>query len=337
MTRQFTFNRIIIKKIVFHSLYWIIFFLILFIPVWFFNSGKFAFLVAFGVVLPCTFPVYINFYLLDKYLKKRKYFNYWILLIILVILSGAFAQYFIYLLVPLKEGEFFGAFADPLFVIIITSGIRYYWQGIKLQIQLHEVQAKQYKAELDLLKYQVNPHFFFNTLNNLFSMARKQKDYSTSKGIAKLSHLIRYVIYDCNVDKIDLEKEIEQINNFLDLQKLRFSKEDKINISFEINGQYKTKQISPMLLIPFVENAFKHGISFKNDSPIDIKLNINNNLLLFSVKNNVNRLRCDRDDHNSGIGLANIQRRLELLYPESHHLKIENKKDTFEIILSIEL
>lgn len=335
-------KRMEIKQIFKHHLainlfYWLLFSLVIFIPVSVFNTNKFAFLVSIGVVLPCIIPVYINFYLLDKYLIKRKYFKYSFWLIILVTISGAFAQFIIYLLVPMGKGDVFATFGNPLIIIIITSGVRYYWRGVKLQLQLHEAQAKQYKAELDLLKYQVNPHFFFNTLNNLFSMARKQKDQSTAKGIAKLSHLMRYMIYDCSVEKINLTKEIEQINNLIELQKLRFSQEDDIEIKFNINRHPENQEIIPMLLIPFVENAFKHGISLKKKSAIDINLSVNENQLLFSVKNNINRLRHDRNDQNSGVGLANVKRRLELLYPETHFLQIKNNSESFEVILKLKL
>ncbi|MBU0474079.1 MAG: histidine kinase [Bacteroidetes bacterium] len=229
------------------------------------------------------------------------------------------------------------AFLNPLLLMIITSGARSYYRGIKLQLQLQEVQTKQYQAELDLLRFQINPHFFFNTLNNLFSMARKQKDESTSKGIAKLSHIMRYIIYDCNVDKIELEKEIDMINNFIELQKLRFSDEDDIKINFGIVGELQNQEIAPMLLVPFVENAFKHGISLKNMSPINIKLKIETETLIFSVRNNVNKLRYNRENEHSGIGLQNVKRRLELLYPNKHELLIENIDDKFDINLKIDL
>jgi len=315
--------------------YWLVIFLAIFIPVSYFNSFSFAFKISCVCVFPLVLPVYLNFFLLDKFFIKKKYLKYTLWFVLLVFTSGAVAQASVYLVIPLEEGDSFVTFFNPLFLIVFTSGARYYWRGIKMQMKLHEAQAKQYKAELDLLKYQVNPHFFFNTLNNLFALARKQKDQSTAKGIAKLSHIMRYMIYESNVEKIEISKEIEQITNFMELQKLRFAKEDNIKISFNVNGQLSNKKIVPMLLIPFVENAFKHGTSLVNKSEIEIDLCGEENEVNFTVKNYINQRQKDRDDQNSGIGLSNVRRRLELLYPDSHELKINNVGEKFEVSLKL--
>ncbi len=319
-----------------HFYYWLLFALVLFIPIQIYQSQYLAFRIAIGVILPLIPCVYIHFYLLERYFKNRQYMLYGLILMLLLVLSGIAAQYFIDFLVPEVEGGI-KSFLNPPFLIIITAGFKYYTQGLRLQAQLQEALAKQYKAELDLLKFQINPHFFFNTLNNLFAMARKQNDQSTAEGIAKLSHLMRYMIYDCNADKIDLRKEIEQIEHFIALQMLRFSKEDTINISFNKNGKYKNKLIPPMLLIPFVENAFKNGIFLANSSEIAIDLEVGDARLLFSVSNSINKNRKNDGPNESGVGLANVRRRLELLYPKTHELKIENDGNRFNISLKLDL
>jgi len=324
------------RKVLYHTLGWITFILVVFVPLQIFNPLNFSIRITFGVIFPVILPVYIHFFLLDFYFDKKKYLTYSVLTFLIVVLSSIFAQWFIEYMWMSEQMNMI-AFLNPLLLMIITSGARSYYRGIKLQLQLQEVQTKQYQAELDLLRFQINPHFFFNTLNNLFSMARKQKDESTSKGIAKLSHIMRYIIYDCNVDKIELEKEIDMINNFIELQKLRFSDEDDIKINFGIVGELQNQEIAPMLLVPFVENAFKHGISLKNMSPINIKLKIETETLIFSVRNNVNKLRYNRENEHSGIGLQNVKRRLELLYPNKHELLIENIDDKFDINLKIDL
>jgi len=324
------------RRVLYHTVGWLIFSLIIFIPLQIYNSTDFAIRLTIGVVIPVIPPVYLHFYLMDKFFDNRKFLIYTLGTFFLILSSGLFAQWFVEFMWDF-ENQNMNAYLDPLVVMIVTSGVRYYYKGIKLQNQLHESQAKQYKAEIDLLRYQVNPHFFFNTLNNLFSMARNQNDESTSNGIAKLSHLMRYIIYDCNVDKIELEKEINQISNFIELQKLRFTEDDEITINFNITGEFNNKKITPMLLIPFVENAFKHGVSLINQSPIDINLNLENEELLFSVQNKVNKYRKERDKEHSGIGLQNVKRRLELLYPENHDLKIENAENNFKVYLRIKL
>jgi two-component system LytT family sensor kinase len=328
---------VLTHRIAIHSYLWLLLILSILIPVNIFNSFAYAIRIAAAVVLPLLPPVYLNFFLLDRYFNRKKYFSYSIWFTALAVFSGVLAQYMVNLIVPLKEGDNFVACFNPLFLLILTGGARYYLRGIKLQLQLHEAQAKQLKAELDLLKYQVNPHFFFNTLNNLFAMARRQKDQSTARGIAKLSHMMRYIIYDARVEKIEITKEIEQIKNFIELQRLRFLPEDDIQIDFNLEGTFNHKMITPMLLIPFVENAFKHGISLKNISPVEINLRLQKERLFFSVKNNINRMRHDRDDQNSGIGLSNVKRRLELLYPQAHELKIIDSSKKFEVLLILEL
>jgi len=324
------------NKTIMNMVYWVGFALAIFIPVQTIQSISMAFRISIGIVLPLIPAVYFHFFILERFHKRGENLKYIIILILFLILAGVTTQYFIDLLVPEVKGGI-KAFLNPPFLIIFTSGFRYYTQGLKLQMQLQEAQAKQYKAELDLLKFQVNPHFFFNTLNNLFAMARKHKDQSTAKGIAKLAHLMRYLIYDCNVDKISLEKEIEQIGYFLALQKLRFSEDDNIKIVFTKTGNYEDKLITPMLLIPFVENAFKHGISLSSKSEIIINLSTDNQHFFFEVTNQINKNKKDKELNESGIGLINVRRRLELLYPDSHELKIENSGDTFYVALKLDL
>jgi LytS/YehU family sensor histidine kinase len=200
---------------------------------------------------------------------------------------------------------------------------------------LQEIQAKQVETELDLLKTQIHPHFLFNTLNNLFGMARKG-DAATADGISRLSHLMRYMIYDSSVDKIDLEKEIDQIQRLIELHKLRFAAEDDIAIDFKIEGKTEDIRIPPMLLIPFVENAFKHGISLKQPSFVRMALVSGIGGLQFSVENSVHPRTRDDEDPVAGVGLQNVRRRLELLYPDSHELAVRITDTSYAVELRIE-
>jgi LytS/YehU family sensor histidine kinase len=173
-------------------------------------------------------------------------------------------------------------------------------------------------------------------LNNLFGLAQRQEK-GTADGIAQLSHLMRYMIYDSNVDKIDLGKEIHQIQRLIKLQKLRFSNDDNISIDFQIEGDVNAVKIPPMFLIPFVENAFKHGISCCEPSFLKIDLRIEESNLHFSVRNSVHINKSHKDDLDSGIGLRNIRRRLELLYPDSHELIIQKEEKIFKIELYLKI
>jgi len=198
---------------------------------------------------------------------------------------------------------------------------------------------EQLSNELNLLKFQINPHFLFNTLNNLFSIAQEHGDVELKSGIFNLSGIMRYILYDSNSSITKLQKEIDYVEDFIDIHKLKYTPEDDINIGFAIQGEPNNKCIAPMLLIPFVENAFKHGVSLKKRSIIDIKLTVRENDLFFSVVNTNHSYINKSPDTGSGIGLNNVQKRLDLLYGNNYFLKI-NSTDMFysvELTLPVNL
>lgn len=178
-------------------------------------------------------------------------------------------------------------------------------------------------AELAFLKSQINPHFLFNSLNNIYSLAY-QKAEKTPEAILKLSEIMRYMLYDSNVDKVPLSDEIRYLENYIELQKLRFK--DKIHVKFEIIGNPEGYHITPLVLISFVENAFKHGITTDSNHPILILFNIDPDKLFFQVTNKKSSLN---KDETGGIGLKNVQRRLDLIYKDQYRLHIENKREVY--------
>lgn len=190
------------------------------------------------------------------------------------------------------------------------------------------------KTELALLRSQVSPHFMFNVLNNMVSLARKKSDL-LEPALIQLSSLMRYKLYDIDGSKISLEKECEYLQSYIGLQRQRFSNKMAINIDIELPE--KDFEIESMLLIPFVENAFKHGTGLLENPQIDINLHTANNKLYFSVINKFNPASQEIKDKANGIGLANVQRRLDLLYPKDHILKLEEKGDEFIVSLQINL
>lgn len=204
------------------------------------------------------------------------------------------------------------------------------------EMQKKELQDENLRAELDFLKAQVNPHFLFNVLNMAYSSATKSNDHATAEIISELASLMRYMLYESNVPKIHIEKEIEYIENYIELQKKRLSVESLPSISFtkEISGSYQT--IAPMLLIPFVENAFKHGIRMGKETFIQVYLHLKDSELNFQVKNSVNR-KSESPDKIGGIGLSNVKKRLELLYPNNYELVIHHNEDHFDVLLKIHL
>jgi two-component system LytT family sensor kinase len=222
------------------------------------------------------------------------------------------------------------------FLIIFTTSIKVLKRSINERFLFQEIKAKQVQTELELLKAQINPHFLFNTLNNLYGMARK-KDKATADGIAGLAHLMRYMIHDSRADKIQLEKEVDQIRRLIDLQMLRFAEEDKIDIDFRVEGDTGNALVPPMLMIPFVENAFKHGVALNAPSFIHIRLKAAGSQIRFLVKNSIHSRQREKPDNTSGLGLQNVKRRLELLFPDSHELSVRSDDGTYEVELIIEL
>jgi LytS/YehU family sensor histidine kinase len=181
---------------------------------------------------------------------------------------------------------------------------------------------------------QLSPHFLFNTLNNICSLARKKSE-KTETALIKLSEFMRYMMDETKEDKVSLSKEIEYLQNYIELQRLRFT--EGIKIDFKVMGDSTPVMIEPMLLIPFVENAFKHGIGVQEESEIWIDLSITGDKLIFTVQNQIHPYLGENLPDEHGIGLRNVKRRLELLYPGSHDLTITDDNNIYKVILEIRL
>ncbi len=198
-----------------------------------------------------------------------------------------------------------------------------------------EIKAEKLKTELDFLKSQLNPHFLFNTLNNLFAEANKHENPTLSSGIAKLSQMMRYMLYESNESFVSLEKEINYLHSFIELQMLRVSPKDPFDQQLDIDDYDPTLKIAPLLFQPLVENAFKHGISLESKSVVSISLSTHGEQLRFSIKNN--KSSDPRQIEHSGIGLANLKRRLTLIYPEAHSLETNENLKEFSALLKLDL
>ena len=221
-----------------------------------------------------------------------------------------------------------------IFMLATSTAIRMGIDRIRAEKLADERENENLKTELTLLRSQVSPHFMFNVLNNMVALARKKSDL-LEPSLIKLSSLMRYMLYDVEGEKVSLEKEIEYLENYIDLQKQRISKSIHINTDFtDVDRNY---EIEPMLLIPFVENAFKHGTGLVENAGIDMVLRAKNNVLQFDVRNRYRELEFEIKDKTSGIGLANVKRRLNLLYGKRHNLKVEKLDGWFNISLTITL
>ncbi|MFC2104429.1 sensor histidine kinase [Bacteroidota bacterium] len=339
------------ESIIKNTIVWFLVFVLVALP--------FGIEIAAVLVIPLIIPVHVNYFLVDKYMKKKMYIQYGIYALALVIVFGFIAQglFFatkystlvpIFSVVPIPIPEPIEGIIDditidviptfkfafnPLIAIILTTLFKHFQE--KQQNIIQELETQKLKAELDFLKGQVNPHFLFNTLNNLFSMSSTYGDEATANGIGHLSHLMRYMLYDTNSEFVRLENEIDMLENFIDLQKLRMDINSTNSIEFIVKGDTNKKQIPPMLLIPFVENAFKHGYSVNNEYTVKIELLVVEDGLTFVVENTINKTRESKNLDSSGIGLENIRKRLELLYKDEYLLEIIEKENKHYISLKI--
>ena len=218
------------------------------------------------------------------------------------------------------------------FTVSTTLTISKKWH--QNELQKRELVKDHFETELMFLKSQVNPHFLFNTLNSIYSMAVKKSD-KTADTIVKLSSLIRYMLYDSDKDFVELEEELIYIRNYIELQSIRLH--DDVNLQFQINGKAEGKLIAPMLLVPIIENAFKHGIDYTIKSYVDINITVDKDELSVRIKNSKNKFITEQADKNSGIGLKNVKRRLEMVYPDKHLLDINESDDLFDVSLTLNL
>ena len=191
---------------------------------------------------------------------------------------------------------------------------------------------KKVTAELQLLKAQVHPHFLFNTLNNIYSFSLESSP-KTPGLILKLSSLLSYMLYDCKAEEVLLEKEIEIMKNYIDLEKERYG--NKIEISWDIEGDVKDKYIAPLLMLPFLENAFKHGTSEQLEKPwLSVDISVKNDILKCKIVNSKNEYV---PVSNHGIGIQNVKKRLTFIYPGKHELKMNDEGNFFVVSLLIGL
>lgn len=200
------------------------------------------------------------------------------------------------------------------------------------QYRFELIREKQ-KSEIGLLKSQMNPHFLMNTLNNLYSLVY-QGSPKASDGILRLSEIMRYMLYDTSDDMVPLENEVKYLQSFIELQMLRFSSDEAVD--FEISGDLAGRMVAPMILIPFVENAFKHGNKYLPGMGIAVKLHAEEDEVVFEVMNFKSSKEIQKIPE-SGIGLANVRKRLELQYPGRHRLEITDGIDYFKIYLQIKV
>lgn len=282
----------------------------------------------------------IGYWLMPRFLYKRKYWQFFafvLLVVAIVILLEELLLEQIFFAGTKRAKSFPGVFFSLLGVlpvITILSGFKFGWDALQKQEQIEALKSTVQESELQFLRSQINPHFLFNNLNNLYSYALEGSS-KTPEIILELSGLLRYMLYECKEKYVPLQKEIEQLNNFIKLSKLQI--EDRGIVYFDAQNVKKGYKIAPLILIVFIENAFKHSQAGQSENiKIDVKLHMKNNTLHFSCENN-HRPTTSLDSLDAGIGLKNVQKRLQLLYPDRHHLEIKEDSNKYKVNLSVEL
>jgi two-component system, LytTR family, sensor kinase len=319
----------------------------------------------FLFILPQIILAYVNMsWLVPKYFFKKRYLEYFLILLVLLavfyFLMEYLAEHLLRQSIELKEisrNRSFRPNGEPPFLrpraasrmvrgllsvnVLLTLAVVFLSTAYKVSqfATLKEKEATQLRnanldAELKFLKSQINPHFLFNALNNVYALSVIKSD-KTPGTVLKLSEILRYLLYDCAEEKVPLLKEITYLQNYIDLQKLKDEQLGELNLNIEVADPQV--MIEPMLLIPFVENSFKHsGIENPEEGwiKIDLQMSPGSRLLQFSIRNSMPQ-QLHSKDKTGGIGLENVRRRLQLLYPDRHELVVQQNQQEFSVILNL--
>jgi LytS/YehU family sensor histidine kinase len=298
----------------------------------------------------------VAYVIVPRYLYTKKYFLFFIALAVCCFIIGIIARvvdilyvdpYMFELQKTIKmrfvwekmEGTFKDKMLRPFyFANAVKSANLLVWVALSVKFfkMWYERRQAATEAELNFLKGQIHPHFLFNTLNNLYSLTIQQSPKS-SQVVIRLSEILRYMLYECSTEYILLKRDIQIIESYIELEKLRY--EDRLELNFSVSGEIADIEIAPLLMLPLVENAFKHGTSEKvGEAWISIDISIKGNFLKLKISNSKPyRLPDDIEQHKGNIGLSNVKKRLEILYPGAYELKLFYEDEMFAAILEIQL
>ncbi len=328
-----------VKKILLHVLFWLI---VLTYFAWGFGA-KTSFATSF-----CNILIYLPgfmltvysliYFLTPRFLFKKKYGYFFAGLLVVLLLCLGYSELVQMVIkskvfngLTMNEGRGVLPFIHIGGIAIAINLLKYWYQQKQ---QTLEAEQKKTAAELELLKSQVHPHFLFNTLNNLYSHVLDQSP-EAPEIVLKLSHLLRFMIYESSVPLIPLTREIKLLQEYISLEQLRYG--DRLDVSFAITGPVEGKQITPLLMLPLVENAFKHGTSNQTDQCwISFDLHITEDGMHFKLVNSKNSIQTTASNENKGIGLLNVKRRLELLYNGRYTFATEEDTEVFIVNLEIQ-
>lgn len=283
------------------------------------------------VMVGVLMPFYTFYFLLPKLADEKNRLIWYSVALIFLISYPYIALHLSDKVKTIDASNYSSSFLFYLFFAFIGGLFRVFFKWIAQSKQRDNLEKQNLKSELTLLKYQINPHFLFNTLNNVDSLMHEDVQ-KASMALNKLSEIMRYMIYDSEKETVSLKEELAYIESYISLQKLRIINDKKI--SFNITGDINNIQIAPMLFITFVENAFKHSSLKKTDNSIVIKLNVLEKQITFSCINSLSSSPAEKDE-SSGVGLELIKKRLELIYPKAYELKVDKTEESFAVFLKI--
>ncbi len=337
-------TKLLERSVARHVLFWLFIALLLTLleganaGFWFVLSNEVINVIFYGLI------VYFNFnYLIPNYLTRNKFLTYAALLIaaaLIITPIKAIIFYMKFAAHPLTRSELIENlnwyFLVNFFVAGASSIIKIVADWARQIRERQELENQTMQSELRFLKTQINPHFLFNTLNNLYALTLKKSD-DAPEIVIKLSEMMRYMLYDCNEKQVPLSKEISYIQNYLDLERLRQSK--NADIRFEVQGEVTDQQIAPLMFIPFLENSFKHGLTNTiHKGFVHIVLTVEGRHISFFIENTKPDTKPLQDRKRSGgIGLVNVRRRLHLLYPGKYELTVKDNPNTYCVMLEMDL
>jgi len=331
----------VFQRVLLHILFWIC---IVCYFTWGFGLGANVKLGFYNVLLYLPGHMIMTYTLLyfltPRYLVKKKYIAFFTGLLLLILVCFCYAV-LANLTIDVLPDSFKGATLNTgqnilpfIHVAGIAFSIKFLGNWNRQKQMTIEAQHEQVKAELELLKAQVHPHFLFNTLNNLYSFTLEQSEHAPEI-VLKLSHLLRFMIYESREAQIPLAKEISLLQSYMELEQLRYG--NRLDVSFVCGGDIDNRQIAPLLLLPFVENAYKHGASHQIDLCwISFNLAVEDGIMRFKLINSFDA-DDEKKDIQGGVGLQNCRRRLELIYPGKYSLETRAENDVFIVSLDLQL
>ena len=288
--------------------------------------------------------VYYNIYvLIPRYLERKKFAPYLAVMLLIVFIVSPLETFLIYVKsenIPEVQASILStlnwSFIPNLFIIGSSTIVKITLDWYKNIREKSELMTQTMQSELRFLKSQINPHFLFNTLNSLYALTLKKSDLAPDI-VLKLSEMMRYMLYECNEKSVDLGKEVNYIRNYLELERLRQG--NHVDIRFEVQGYISDQKIAPLMFIPFIENCFKHGLGHHlTKGFVNILLKVQNNEVdLFIENSKAESMPKPLHPRSGGIGLVNVRRRLDLLYPGHYKLNIDDSPNTYAVNLQLSL